>query len=511
MRSIPEDAKSKDEPKEEETRDEKMEEMQGKDFGKIELYKFLLEGNGLALLLLQVDGHKPWDKITNNGNTILHVAVGSSTKNHELLKTLLGMTPKKYTLLDLINSDGSNLLHVAAIGGNIEAANMLVERNPELLFATDKEGHTPLALSISNMHIKTSECLFQHMKVHGDGSLFSGQSGEDLVILAISCQDFSIAKKIINDYPSAILSNSDAVLTALAQNFPRELNFWEGGLRRDFLDELRFMSIMRHNREAEYALSKLLQMGTVAEYHNEFEIFINRVTGISQSLLTSFYISGLKLELQRELWRSRPTTLGEPFSLAHIAEARCEEDRATIPIAKLNDLTAKVQVQDLEQTTQGRGDKPNRILLVTIHHMLYLITVEVLHQVFCHHGYVEKGHNIYEGCYQLDIQFSNHKELQPNQDENIHYYYWENCFSILNTDEADNTKTPLFADTLGNNGGDHLGTSGLVTPAEEVVDNGHSSTLSSLVEHESPRVLQLWEIIRIGDVHELMDNKGIFN
>ncbi|GJT98142.1 polypyrimidine tract-binding protein homolog 3, partial [Tanacetum coccineum] len=138
--------------------------------------------------------------------------------------------------------------------------------------------------------------------------------------------------------------------------------------------------------------------------------------------------------------------------------------------------------------------------------MLYLITVEVLHQVFSPHGYVEKvvifqksarvqaltqfqschnaivarnslqGHNIYEGCYQLDIQFSNHEELQPNQDEIIRYYYWENCFSILNTDEADNTKLPLFVDTLGNNRDDDLGTSGPVTPAEEVVDSGHKST-----------------------------------
>lgn len=34
--------------------------------------------------------------------------------------------------------------------------------------------------------------------------------------------------------------------------------------------------------------------------------------------------------------------------------------------------------------------QPNRILLVTIHHMLYPITVEVLHQVFSPHGFVEK-------------------------------------------------------------------------------------------------------------------------
>ncbi|KAH0976851.1 hypothetical protein GBA52_026570 [Prunus armeniaca] len=102
------------------------------------------------------------------------------------------------------------------------------------------------------------------------------------------------------------------------------------------------------------------------------------------------------------------------------------------------------ELTTMYQNAQGRGDEPNRILLVTIHHMLYPITVEVLHQVFFPHGFVEKivtfqksagfqaliqyqsrqsavaartalqGRNIYDGCCQLDIQFSNLDELQVN-------------------------------------------------------------------------------------------------
>ncbi|QCD94520.1 olypyrimidine tract-binding protein 2 [Vigna unguiculata] len=93
---------------------------------------------------------------------------------------------------------------------------------------------------------------------------------------------------------------------------------------------------------------------------------------------------------------------------------------------------------------QAREDEPNRILLVTVHHMLYPITADVLHQVFSPHGFVEKivtfqksagfqaliqyqsrqsavaarstlqGRNIYDGCCQLDIQYSNLDELQVN-------------------------------------------------------------------------------------------------
>ncbi|KAH7316006.1 hypothetical protein KP509_21G074200 [Ceratopteris richardii] len=100
-----------------------------------------------------------------------------------------------------------------------------------------------------------------------------------------------------------------------------------------------------------------------------------------------------------------------------------------------------------EQSGQPRrlheqDSQPNRILLVTIHNPLYPITVDVLHQVFSPHGYVEKivtfqktagvqalvqfssqqgalqarnmiqGRNIYDGCCTLDIQFSNLSELQ---------------------------------------------------------------------------------------------------
>ncbi|GJS34181.1 reverse transcriptase [Tanacetum coccineum] len=73
---------------------------------------------------------------------------------------------------------------------------------------------------------------------------------------------------------------------------------------------------------AEYALSRLLQRGTVAEYQNEFEMLMCRVTGKSNSLLASIYIGGLKPVLQCALLWSNPTTLGEAFSLARIDEAR---------------------------------------------------------------------------------------------------------------------------------------------------------------------------------------------
>nr|GEW92187.1 retrotransposon Gag protein [Tanacetum cinerariifolium] len=86
------------------------------------------------------------------------------------------------------------------------------------------------------------------------------------------------------------------------------------------------------DQDARYALSKLLQIGAMAEYESEFLMLIKRVTGISEYLLKSFYISGLKPVLQCALLRLAPTTLGEAFFIARIMVARFE----TITWNKLN-------------------------------------------------------------------------------------------------------------------------------------------------------------------------------
>ncbi|GKE20425.1 retrotransposon-related protein [Tanacetum coccineum] len=74
------------------------------------------------------------------------------------------------------------------------------------------------------------------------------------------------------------------------------------------------------------ALSKLLQLGTVKNYQREFEKLMNQAMDIPDSLLISFYISGLNL--RREFLVSRPTTLGDAFSLSLIIEARLDDQAA---------------------------------------------------------------------------------------------------------------------------------------------------------------------------------------
>ncbi|GKB08956.1 hypothetical protein Tco_0837268 [Tanacetum coccineum] len=57
-------------------------------------------------------------------------------------------------------------------------------------------------------------------------------------------------------------------------------------------------------------------------------------------------------------------------------------------------------------------------------------------------------------------------------------------------------------------GGDDSETSGPETLMKEVVDNRNGSMLTSLVGYESPRSLQLWKKMGIGDVLGLSDSRG---
>ncbi|GJS21674.1 hypothetical protein Tco_0450306 [Tanacetum coccineum] len=120
-------------------------------------------------------------------------------------------------------------------------------------------------------------------------------------------------------------------------------------------------------RFAEDALSKLLQMGTVAEYQNDFEMLIKRLTGISEFLLKSFYISGLKTALQIKLLRERPTTFVEAFSLARMTEACFEDEQTTTTIVEItsdNDARDKASEVKMKVLVDGKQDDAKVVKVV---------------------------------------------------------------------------------------------------------------------------------------------------
>ncbi|KAL7592974.1 hypothetical protein Lser_V15G32870 [Lactuca serriola] len=161
------------------------------------------------------------EKITNNGNSALHVAVGTTQKPQFILN-LLNLIPENIRLSAVRNSDGNTPLHVAAIIGYTEAAKILVERNRDLLLAKNKEGHTSLAIALSSMHTETSQFLLAQMNTDIEkDTLFYGTSGDELLVSVISSKNFHLANDLMRHVKRV---DTDAVLMAIAQNFPSELN-----------------------------------------------------------------------------------------------------------------------------------------------------------------------------------------------------------------------------------------------------------------------------------------------
>ncbi|GJZ56787.1 retrotransposon-related protein [Tanacetum coccineum] len=142
----------------------------------------------------------------------------------------------------------------------------------------------------------------------------------------------------INEYFSLLNTSIDQRLRNVRFNLEGAVAEWFQWMTRNGLITTwaKFEeSVKNHFRPSKYedpneALSKLLQLGTVEDYQQEFEKLMNRVMDIPDSLLISFYISGLKLHLQRELLVSKPTTLGDAFSLARTIEARFDDQAAPV-------------------------------------------------------------------------------------------------------------------------------------------------------------------------------------
>ncbi|RWR75645.1 Death-associated protein kinase 1 [Cinnamomum micranthum f. kanehirae] len=80
-------------------------------------------------------------KITRNKETALHIAISDSKT--EVVKALLEIIhPIK--IREMMNDNDENPLHLAASLGQAETCRQLLEKDPELIGARNKDGETPL-------------------------------------------------------------------------------------------------------------------------------------------------------------------------------------------------------------------------------------------------------------------------------------------------------------------------------------------------------------------------------
>nr|GFB41069.1 hypothetical protein [Tanacetum cinerariifolium] len=191
---------------------------------------------------------------------------------------------------------------------------------------------------------------------------------------------------------------------------------------------------------------------SVAQYQSEFEKLMNRVTNVSESLLISFYISGLKPAIQRELVISKPTSLGNAFALARVTKARFADHWSTLDVATMRGANTVNQTPTLLPlaikwiSPAERQERHNKGLCFN-----------------CDNKWV-RGHK----CY--------------------------GKFLLLMADEDDESLgSDAFADE------------------DEALESGDISILNSLMGHDSPRSLQLWWTVGAGEVHVLINNGGTHN
>ncbi|GJV37722.1 ty3-gypsy retrotransposon protein [Tanacetum coccineum] len=204
------------------------------------------------------------------------------------------------------------------------------------------------------------------------------------------------------------------------------------------------------------ALSKLLQKGTVTQYQGEFE------------------------KLMHQLLVARPTSIGDAFLLARVTEARLEDQGVTPPTSR--SAIASVS-QTLTKTTPRftatRLKIPKPPLLSSL---------------------VKVGNN--SGVVLLPIKWISPAERPDRLSQGM-------CF-ICDNKWVREHKCPgkfllLMADEdeVKGQSGDR--------EQDDAIQSGDISILSLLVDHGSPRSLQLWDTLGSGRVNILIDNEGTHN
>lgn len=126
------------------------------------------------------------------------------------------------------------------------------------------------------------------------------------------------------------------------------------------------------------SLSKLIQTGSVAYYHDAFDRYLNCVQGISEEALIHIFITGLKEPIHEKVELQHPASLAEAMVLALRLAASHEERQSqharnkwsgresrfstphyTAPAA----VTHPVGASGKETVKPGQDFKPIRVLI----------------------------------------------------------------------------------------------------------------------------------------------------
>ncbi|GKA21527.1 reverse transcriptase [Tanacetum coccineum] len=207
---------------------------------------------------------------------------------------------------------------------------------------------------------------------------------------------------------------------------------------------------------------------------------MNLVTDIHETLLISFYISWLKLHLQRELLVVKPTTLGDAFSLARVTKARLDDQAASVSVTATKVVTSSggqrqtnpyIEVSSNQETVAKPTLLPAPIQTTNNTNPKPPLAIKWISPL-------ERQERLNKGsCYNCDNKW-------------VRGHKCPRKFLLLMTDDEDDT---------------------VQDSKEDVVESGNISIINSLIGQGVPRSLQLWGMICSGTVHVLIDNGSTHN
>ncbi|KAK1431686.1 hypothetical protein QVD17_08232 [Tagetes erecta] len=185
----------------------------------LELYRAILSGDwDSAQEFFMKDEDALIVKINEFGCKAIHLAVDNA-ENINFFEKLLDLI-KPESIPTLLDDEGMNALHHAAIRDNVKAAEKLVQKNPHLLFIVDNEDILPIQKAIFNSHNNTFQYLLGACKKHitlsekeGYDNPFVGQKGVSILGDSILSGLLDVAYDLLQEYP-------ELATTYVAENQP---------------------------------------------------------------------------------------------------------------------------------------------------------------------------------------------------------------------------------------------------------------------------------------------------
>ncbi|KAK9678192.1 hypothetical protein RND81_11G194600 [Saponaria officinalis] len=198
------------------------------------LYKAAVDGKWRdAKIYLDQDPLALTAKISIASETALHIAVGTGKRGHEFVEKLVKeMSPEDLALTD---QHGETAFSIAAVVGNIHAAKILYNKNPDLPNISGKYGF-PIHKAAQFSQEKMVNYLLDVTGADIQPNPFTGDMGGRLLIDVIAADFFGIALKLVKRYPELATVEVNALGSPLSV-LARKSNAFSSGRGHSNLDK----------------------------------------------------------------------------------------------------------------------------------------------------------------------------------------------------------------------------------------------------------------------------------